>query len=274
MEMLLEESTHIHVYKLGEGEPIVFLHGGPGGEHRFFLPHMEPLSKDFQLIFYDQTGCGMSDSPRDLPFWTMKSEVETLEALRKQWGIPVLNLVGESWGSMLALLYAAAYPKHVNKLLLTAAIGLTYQGFECFEKELEHRLSIADKTRLDELIPKLAAGSVEVEELFKLLDPYYVFSKETLKRKTATKASPHINEILSEDIKKHYDLRPFIPILKEIPIMVVQGDYDLITPEKLQELFFEYLPEAKLNVIKDCGHWALVEKPEEFMNEVRAFFKA
>ncbi|MED1204123.1 alpha/beta fold hydrolase [Heyndrickxia acidicola] len=272
--MTQEKTSSIHVYKLGEGEPLVFLHGGPGGEHRFFLPHMEPLKNDFQLIFYDQTGCGQSAPLQDHSSLTMRSEVEKLEDLRQQWGIQKLNLIGESWGSMLALLYTAAYPKHVNKLLLTAAIGLTYEGFESFEKELTQRLSSVDQKMMEELLPKLADGSAEIEELFKILDPYYVFSEETLKRKTPTIASPHTNEVLNEDIKKHYDLRPFIPILKEIPIMVVQGDHDLITPEKLQELFFVYLPEAGLKVIKNCGHWALVEKPEEFMNEVRAFFKS
>lgn len=40
----------ILVKQMGEGEPIVFLHGGPGGEHGFFLPHLAPLSSQFKLV--------------------------------------------------------------------------------------------------------------------------------------------------------------------------------------------------------------------------------
>ncbi len=45
--------NNLYVKMLGEGEPIIFLHGGPGSEHRFFLPYMAPLAEKFQLVFYD-----------------------------------------------------------------------------------------------------------------------------------------------------------------------------------------------------------------------------
>ena len=48
----------VFVKIIGEGAPIVFLHGGPGSEHNFFLPHVMPLSQNFKLVLYDQTGCG------------------------------------------------------------------------------------------------------------------------------------------------------------------------------------------------------------------------
>lgn len=55
----------------------------------------------------------------------MKNEVENLEALQIQLGFEKMNLFGESWRSMLALLYTTTYPERVNKILLTAAIGVT-----------------------------------------------------------------------------------------------------------------------------------------------------
>ncbi|GGE15190.1 hypothetical protein GCM10011571_15910 [Marinithermofilum abyssi] len=47
----------IFVKKLGSGKAIVFLHGGPGDEHRYFLPHVTPLANDFTLIFYVRACC-------------------------------------------------------------------------------------------------------------------------------------------------------------------------------------------------------------------------
>ena len=80
---------------LGQGEPIVFLHGGPGREHRYFLPYMAPLAEKFQLVFYDQTGCGESEAPKNNQY-SMRDEVENLEALRVQLGFEKINVLGES----------------------------------------------------------------------------------------------------------------------------------------------------------------------------------
>lgn len=57
--------TRLFVEILGEGDPIVFVHGGPGFDHSYFLPHVKPLADDYQLIFYDQRVSGRS--PVDLP---------------------------------------------------------------------------------------------------------------------------------------------------------------------------------------------------------------
>ncbi len=110
----------LHVNIIGDGEAIVFLHGGPGSEHRFFLPHVLPLAQKFKLVLYDQRGCGKSEHAKSNTY-SMMDEVKTLELLRKELKLEKMNLFGESWGSMLALLYATTYPERVNKILLTAA---------------------------------------------------------------------------------------------------------------------------------------------------------
>src|SRR5690625_747182 len=90
----------LHVNTVGDGEAIVFLHGGPGSEQRFFLPHVLPLSRQFKLVFYDQNGCGRSEPSFDNQY-SMMHEVNTLELLRKELKLEKINLYGESWGSML-----------------------------------------------------------------------------------------------------------------------------------------------------------------------------
>lgn len=140
----------LHIKTVGRGEPIVFLHGEPGSEHRFFLPHVLPLARSYQLIFYDQKGCGRS-APNTNDEYSMKDEVNTLELLREELNLEKINIFGESWGSMLALLYATSFPDHVNKLLLTAAVGVTAEGFKAFGHELEKRLTKDDQLKLSKL---------------------------------------------------------------------------------------------------------------------------
>jgi proline iminopeptidase len=251
---------------------LIFLHGGPGGEHRFFLPHLQDLSQYFTLIFYDQRGCGQSEKAINEEY-TMDGEVETLEALRQFFKIDKLNLVGESWGSMLALLYAAKYPNHVNKLFMTAAVGATTDGYFRFEKELMNRLTKDERIRLEELSPKVDRGEVEVAEIFKIIDPYYVYSPENLPKKTKTQSNARVNERIGKDIADNYDVSKDANKLSNIPIMVAQGDHDIITPGILEQELVNYIPHIEVRGIKNCGHWSVIEQPEQLQAMIKDFFQ-
>jgi len=50
---------------VGRGEPLVFLHGGPGATHDYLLPQVLPLARHNRLIFFDQRGCGRSSEVSD-----------------------------------------------------------------------------------------------------------------------------------------------------------------------------------------------------------------
>jgi proline iminopeptidase len=262
----------IYAKVMGKGEPLIFLHGGPGGEHRFFLPHLQDLSQKFTLIFYDQRGCGQSEKAINDEY-TMDGEVETLEALRQFFKIDKLNLVGESWGSMLALLYAAKYPNHVNKLFMTAAVGATKGGFVRFEKELLNRLTKDERIRLEELSPKVDRGEVDVAEIFKIIDPYYVYSPESLTKKTKTQSNARVNEWIGKDISENYDVSKDANKLSNIPIVVAQGDHDIITPETLEQELINYIPHIEVREIKNCGHWSVIEQPEQLQAMIKDFFQ-
>ena len=262
----------IYAKVMGKGEPLIFLHGGPGGEHRFFLPHLQDLSQYFTLIFYDQRGCGQSEKAINEEY-TMDGEVETLEALRQFFNIDKLNLIGESWGSMLALLYAAKYPNHVNKLFMTAAVGATKGGYFRFEKELLNRLTKDERIRLEELSPKVDQGEVDVAEIFKIIDPYYVYSPESLIKRTKTQSNARVNEQIGKDITENYDVSKDANKLSNIPIMVAQGDHDIITPEILEQELINYIPHIEVREIKNCGHWSVIEQPEQLQAMIKDFFQ-
>jgi proline iminopeptidase len=262
----------LYVNLIGNGEPIVFLHGGPGSEHRFFLPHMIPLSKKFKLVFYDQRGCGKSDLSESDQY-SMKNEVENLEALRVQLGFEKMNLFGESWGTMLALLYATTYPERVNKILLTGAIGVTSKGLERFGKELENRMTEDDKAKLSKLEENLKNGNSSRDDIFYILDPYYVFSQETLKRKEKTTFNHEVNKAIGMDMLNNYDVTENIHKITNIPVLVAQGSHDILTPSIIKELLTDHIPHMKLMEIEKCGHWTVVEQPEKMCDVALSFFK-
>jgi proline iminopeptidase len=267
----LGEST-IYTKIFGKGEPLVFLHGGPGGEHRYFLPHLQELSKEFTLVFYDQRGCGQSEH-KHKELYTLEGEVETLEELRKCLGIQKLNLVGESWGTMLSLLYTAKYPNKVNKIFMTAAVGATMEGFLRFGVELENRLTTEERELLKKLSVQLEKNEVDVKEIFKIIDPYYVYSPKTLTRRTPTKSNPEVNSVLSKEIIENYDVSKEWDKFGNIPILVAQGDHDIIAPSILEEVLIKYIPHIDVRIIENCGHWSIIEQPERLQAMILDFFK-
>ncbi|MGH3158268.1 MAG: proline iminopeptidase-family hydrolase, partial [Streptosporangiaceae bacterium] len=87
------------------GTPLLCLHGGPGFTH-YYLEPLEALADRRQVIFYDQLGCGRSDTPDDPTLWTVGRFVEELVQVRAALGLDRLHLFGNSWGGMLAMQYA------------------------------------------------------------------------------------------------------------------------------------------------------------------------
>jgi proline iminopeptidase len=72
-------------------------------------PDLEPLSKHFSFLVYDQRGSGRSDIIKNPTILTASDHAKALEAIRKSFHISRMSLIGESWGAGLALLYASEY---------------------------------------------------------------------------------------------------------------------------------------------------------------------
>lgn len=104
---------------IGEGAtPVIFIHGGPGGTHLAF-GNLLSLADQRPVILYDQLDSGMSDHPEDPANWRPERFVAELEAIRVALGVERWHVIGHSWGSAIALEYAAAYPQHTASAVLS-----------------------------------------------------------------------------------------------------------------------------------------------------------
>lgn len=104
---------------IGKGDtPVIFIHGGPGGTHVNFGSLLS-LADQRPVILYDQLDSGMSDHPENAANWRPERFVAELEAIRKALGVERWHVIGHSWGSALALEYAAAYPEHTASAVLS-----------------------------------------------------------------------------------------------------------------------------------------------------------
>ena len=81
---------------VGEGPPIVVVHGGPDFDHPYLLPELDRLTASFRLLYYDQRGRGRSADgvrPEDV---TLRSELDDLDRLRSHFGLERVAVLGHS----------------------------------------------------------------------------------------------------------------------------------------------------------------------------------
>jgi len=262
------------------GEPVLFLHGGPGAgagavHRRFFDP------AHWRLIIFDQRGAGRSKPLGSLAANTTPHLVADIEVLRNFLGIQKWLLFGGSWGSTLAIAYAQAHPERV--------IGAVLRGiFLGRETEVEWFLNGLRRvfpdawTQFAEFIPEEERGDLLSAYLRRLTDPDpsvhlpaarvwsgYEGSCSTLLPSPDTVASfaQDRTALGLARIEAHYFAHKlFLPeggLLGQmhrvagIPAEIVQGRYDMVCPAETAFDLAAAWPRARLTIIPDAGHSAL-----------------
>lgn len=180
--------VELHYQRLGEGPPLVLVHGGPGIGHHYLRDGMDSLAEaGFELIYYDQRGSGgtpIGDPDRV----TFAGGIEDLDRLRRELGLKELNLVGHSFGAVLALLYAAEHPERTHSLLLCN----TAPPFEpalrsAWMSRMQKRRRAEDQAeikRIEESEAFKSRDPATVERYFKLRYAPFFRDRENVERAT------------------------------------------------------------------------------------------
>ncbi|MCO5220122.1 MAG: proline iminopeptidase-family hydrolase [Thermomicrobiales bacterium] len=134
---------------VGEGEPLLLLHGGPGAGSTYLERLMSLAESGFQVVRYDQLGCGKSEQPDDPSLWTVDHFVKEVDVVRETLGFEKMHVIGQSWGSFLALEYALTYPERLQTVTLYSGAASTMQCFEGMTR-LRHQLPAEIVDRLQQ----------------------------------------------------------------------------------------------------------------------------
>ena len=154
--------------------PVVILHGGPGATHHYVSIHDELYKlHGIPVILYDQIGNGDSthlpEKMGDTDFWTVQLFIDELNNLLKHLGIDdAYDILGHSWGGMLAASFATRQPKGLRKLVLASAVARIQDWLEA-ANELRKTLprDVQDTLTLHE-----TAGTVDHPEYLAAADKY------------------------------------------------------------------------------------------------------
>lgn len=105
----------------GKGTPLVLIHGGPGGSHWYFHPNMSVLVNESLLIYYDLRGHYMSSEPATEDEYGLVYDTQDLESLRIAAGLGAIDVLGHSYGAIVALMYGLTYPENLRRMVFCSA---------------------------------------------------------------------------------------------------------------------------------------------------------
>ncbi|MEO1045988.1 MAG: proline iminopeptidase-family hydrolase [Pseudomonadota bacterium] len=254
--------------------PVIFLHGGPGGVHNGFAA-MLGLANERPVIMYDQLDSGRSDQPNDPDNWRVERFVDTLETIRQTLNVDRWHIVGQSWGSAIALEYTARYPQHSVSTVLGGTFISTPHWIT------DANLLIADLP--EEKLPVLEAcesdnppPAEQCRAVFTMLySRYYqrVPSSEAARayavRIGGNGPNPIIyrgmwgpSEFSSTGILKTYDATHLLRKVDGKRILFLIGQYDSARIDTVQD-FVRLAPGAELAVVPGGAHSFIRDRPLE-----------
>lgn len=270
--------TEIYYKRMGTGEPLVIVHGGPVLEHGYLLPHLKPLSDSYELIFFDQRLSGRSAVDVDSSAVTMQNFTDDIEALRESLNLGKIHLMGHSWGGLLAMKYAVKYPQNLNKVVLSNTMPGSAELWQQEEIELAKRTTSSDRRAREKVRNSewyKSDNPDAIEELLLLSfqnqfhDTTYVDSLNFYIPDDYTKRSLLFGNLMPE--LQNYDLHSDLAQL-EVPVLLIYGSDEPATSLSGKKLD-ETLPNSSLIIIEEAGHFPFIEKSDQFLTTVQKFLR-
>ncbi len=263
-----------------DGVPIVVLHGGPGAGcsevlRQFFDP------EHYRIILFDQRGSGRSTPHCCLDDNNTAALVRDIEQLRKHLSIKKWHIFGGSWGSTLALSYAAEHAKRCLSMTLRGIFLMEqgdldwflYTNQHVFPEAWEQFASLIDEDKRDDLLNEYhkrlthedkkirleaAINWTLYESACSLLMPNYelIVTEEQQDRALAL-ATLECHYFKNHMIKPEDSLLNKVDNFRHIPTTIVQGRYDMVCPIISAHKLHNVWPEADYITVTKAGHSAL-----------------
>lgn len=269
--------SEVYYKTMGSGEPLVIVHGGPVLDHSYFLPHFESLARDYQLIFYDQRACGRSSVAVDSATMSLNGFVEDIEQLRLQLGLGKINLLGHSWGGLLAMKYAIKYDDNLERLVLSNSMAPSVADWQAENIEVAKKTNPKDQKRLDAIVSSGLLRTEDPTEYIRemLMLSYKIQMYDTAKLEQLELYVPQdfmvrsqVFGLLGPDMGT-FDLYNDLQKVST-PTLVIYGESEPAVDLHAQKLVGA-LKNGRLEVIKESGHFPFIESTSAFNQLVRSF---
>lgn len=267
------------VGKNTKGVPVLVLHGGPGASYDYLEPLAE-LADERPVVFYDQLGCGNSDKPEDTSLWTIERYVDELHLVRMALGLKKVHIIGQSWGTSLAVDYLLT--KNPHGLVSLVLSGPLLSARCWIENQLAYIKELPENVR-DVILESEEAGEFSSQAYQDAMMEYYKIHvcrlnpwPDCLNRcfeKLNFSIYSHMwgpSEFTVTGSLKNYER---VDRLKRIsvPVLLTCGFYDEATPETTR-YYQKNIPESEIYIFENASHEHHLEAFPEYLKIVRDFF--
>lgn len=286
------DGLKLHYEVRGGGTPMFLIPGGPGTSADSLKFTHTLLETTCKLVFVNTRGRGRSEAPQSPSAYTLANDVADVEAIRAHLGVDKIIVYGHSYGSMVALSYAATYPAHTLALITTGGThgaGVWQErNIDAVKRFLQLQYP-ARWARLTELrLRGVLTGSKEARELLEGLE-FYKHNPESSWR--FFPQFPEWETPFNFDNRDVYlamvgpdpewevggTLKgvELTPELKKYPgpALIIGGRHDWITPVLNQVEIAEALPNAQLVIFENSAHLPFEEEPLRFLRVVLDFIE-
>lgn len=282
---------HAETFGDSSNPVVITLHGGPGGDYRSLLS-LQKLSDEFFVVFFDQRGSGLS--PRvDPQGITLQSAVADLDSIVDYYGNgkPV-NLVGHSWGAMLASAYLGKHPEKVSHAVLAEPGFLTSEFAEEWAEATKIHFSAGLlyyflKTKYESLHVDGPDESASNDYYFHKWNLYqgsdhpqagYRCEGDTPKeneswRSGAAASDALFKQAVDDDGNFEINLVDGVENFKNT-VLFIAGECQTIIGADWQSKQMKFFPTAELVVIPGAGHEMFAENPEASIAAVREYLNS
>jgi pimeloyl-ACP methyl ester carboxylesterase len=247
MEFAIKEENGFKYIEEGEGETLLLLHGLMGALSNWTEVVTE-FKKDYRVVIpllplYD------------FPILTtgVKTLAKFVHKFVKHKKLRNVTVLGNSLGGHVGLIYTLNHPEEVKALVLTGSSGLYENAFGGSFPRRESYDFIKEKVEFTFYDPATATKEL-VDEVYQIVNDRVKVIKILAMAKSA------IRHNMSKDIHKI-----------KVPVCLIWGRDDKITPPDVAVDFQQLLPDCELNWIDKCGHAPMMEQPDEFNVYLRKF---
>ena len=277
------------VLSFGKGDPLIIIPGGPGGAHISYRD-FDSMSITSTLVYYDAFGRGKSDTAKDVREYSLDRDIEDLEGLRKALHLDMINVLGHSYGGLVAQGYGLKYPQHVKHLILANTFHsfiMWQENDDNYNREIKTNYPEVWDTLMKVREKGLVSSDPIHQEIYGKV-PYgfaYAYNPDHFKPVPKKKRYPNAMNtklyyqmvgkdgdfIVGSDIG-NFDFRTRLKELK-MPVLIYGGRFDRVAVPAMMMKFKEYCPQAKFEMFEYSGHNPQVEEKQKLFELLREFLK-
>jgi len=270
----------LFVKVMGQGYPLVLMHGGPSLDHTTLLP-LEPLADQYTLIFYDHRCNGRSEGA-EASTMTMDNLTADADTLRQELGYDQWIVLGHSFGGNVALEYALRYPQRLSRLILMNTGGDQWWVNHNAPELLAKRGFSNDIVKAAR---RFYNGQVTVDEYFPTLVKFlraYSYHRSIIYNPTFLTVTEKIGFGFPMKLRPEALIFGYGQMLQgwtvmdrldeiQVPTLVTAGRYDFLFPPEHQAILADRIPDARLELIECAGHNPQMEETDVTVGIIRSY---